>query len=313
MQRRGPMDEEKTAVVALRFAPGANVVAIQLAAALHPRKFAPPVNLVGAMRLCVLLVDGQASIGGAQQQIEISGPSLVWVPVSVGLHLRVEPGAQGHLLWVLDAFANEALGNDAASSQLREMLDRPMTACALQSDEVLAELQRAFEAVDRETRRNAGGSQLYLRAQLAVLMVLAWRLCGLEDVAVRGCGAESNVLLRFRHLVELHFRDHWAIAHYARSLGISHDRLYDTCTRTLKRTPLQLLHERLAREAGQRLSRSAFSIEQIASDLGFRTTSYFNRFFRRQTGTSPGQYRRQSLGAGAQADGASLGGFADWP
>ncbi|HYA75771.1 MAG TPA: AraC family transcriptional regulator [Burkholderiaceae bacterium] len=313
MRKQPRINEAIGPVAALPFAPGANVVAIALAPALHPRKFTAPSNLTGALCLCVLLVDGKAKIGGSPSDLGLSGPTLAWVPVTAGLYLRVEPGTQGYLLWVPDSFAKEALGHDPASSQVRRLLDRTMIAREFESDEVLGELQRAFRAVDRETRRHAGGSPLYLRAQLAVLIVQAWRGCGLEDVAARGCGAESTVLLRFRHLVELHFRDHWAIAHYARTLGVSHDRLYDTCVRALKRTPMQLLHERLAREATQRLLRSGLTIEQIASDLGFRTTSYFNRFFHRQTGTSPGRYRRQSLGATAGADGVVVGGFADWP
>ena len=119
--------------------------------------------------------------------------------------------------------------------------------------------------------------------------------------------------MRFRHLVELHFREHWRIARYAEALGLSHDRLHDICVRTLKRPPLELVHDRLAHEACLQLVRSGLSIEQVAADLGFRTTANFSRFFRARTGNSPARYRASIARDRSEHEDQVMGSFADWP
>lgn len=292
---------------------GTNLVGLRLSAALHPRRFSLPGNLRGAARACVMLTDGAAHIAGRDLDMALAAPAIAWVPAEGDAYLRIPAGAQGHLLWVADTFARAALGDHAESAQMRQVLEGPVVAAELDSPAVLADIEHAFGAIERETRRGGGGSRVYLAAQLAVLLVHCWRASGLEDVADKGYGTDSTLLFRFRQLVEMHFRDHWRISRYAETLGVSHDRLHDACVRSLRRTPLQLVHERLTHEAGQRLMRSGFTIGQIASDLGFRSAAYFTQFFNRATGTPPGRYRRAAIDSRASDAAAGAGTFADWP
>jgi AraC-like DNA-binding protein len=292
---------------------GSNLVALRLAAALHPRSFSLPGNLRGAARACIALTEGSGRFEGREPDVALSAPSVAWLPADEHAQLRVPAGAQGHLLWVSDTMVRASLGDHAESAQLRQVLDRPVVAGDLQSADAMADIEHACHAIERETHRSGGGSRVYLAAQLAILLVHCWRGSGLEDVAAKGFGADSTLLFRFRQLVEIHFRDHWRVARYAQALGISHDRLHDVCVRSLRRLPMQLIHERLTHEAAQRLLRSGFTIGQIASDLGFRSTAYFTQFFTRTTGTAPGRYRRAV--AQARASNAPLheATFADWP
>ena len=43
----------------------------------------------------------------------------------------------------------------------------------------------------------------------------------------------------------------------------------------------------------ERLQQLDLPVEQIGYGLGFRDPAYFNRFFRKYRGASPGNYRRQ--------------------
>jgi AraC-like DNA-binding protein len=46
--------------------------------------------------------------------------------------------------------------------------------------------------------------------------------------------------------------------------------------------------------AAERLLRSGDAVARIAQESGFRDQSYFGKVFRRYTGASPAQYRRQA-------------------
>jgi AraC-like DNA-binding protein len=73
---------------------------------------------------------------------------------------------------------------------------------------------------------------------------------------------------------------------------------------------LQLIHQRVLREAALRLERSGETIEQIAISLGFADPTRFSHFFRHYTGLPPRTFRRNAATASGAMDQAS---FADWP
>jgi AraC family transcriptional activator of pobA len=93
-------------------------------------------------------------------------------------------------------------------------------------------------------------------------------------------------------------------------LGVTRTHLHDACGRSARCTPLKLVHDRLLEEARLRLENTEFPVEQIAYSLGFRDPGYFNRFFKRQAGVSPGAYRQNIATARSTIAAPS---FAAWP
>jgi AraC-like DNA-binding protein len=300
------------ATAGLRLNLSAHIVVQKLSPSLQGRRFSLKSEQIGLRRACILICSGVGEIGG-KEPVHLTAPALAWLPVEDGLFVRIPAGTQGYVVWLSDTMTKNAIGDTAESAQLRHLIDRLVVAVEIGNVASMAELEQAFGALDRETRHSERGSWVYLSAQVALILVHCWRVSGLEDVSIRGGSAVSLILVRFRNLVELHFREQWTIARYANALRISHDRLHDICVRTLQRTPLELVHERLTHEAGQRLLRSGFTTEQIAADLGFRSTTYFSRFIRRQTGLSPGRYRREANSPPQLSGPPSSLGFADWP
>ena len=128
-----------------------------------------------------------------------------------------------------------------------------------------------------------------------------------DQAAQRGDG--PRLVGNFLQLVELHYRDGWPVARYATALGVTEDKLHAHCKREKRISPRAVVHARLIEEARTRLQQLDLPVEQIAYGLGFRDPGYFNRFFRKYQGVSPGAYRR-----GARLEqmrhGAS---YAAWP
>jgi AraC family transcriptional activator of pobA len=130
---------------------------------------------------------------------------------------------------------------------------------------------------------------------LLLLCLQLWRLSASHDerheVAARGGG--PALVGNFLQMVELHYRDGWPVARYADTLGVTSDKLHAHCQREKNCGPRAIIHERLVREACTRLQQLDLPVEQIGYGLGFRDPAYFNRFFRKYRGASPGNYRRQ--------------------
>lgn len=124
---------------------------------------------------------------------------------------------------------------------------------------------------------------------------VVWRLA---RIGARGTGADDPgarrhhaLFTRFVLLVEAHYTEHWPVSRYARHLGVSPDRLNRLVRTQTGAGALNLVHERLVREACRRLIYVAVSISRIAFELGFDDPAYFCRFFKRGTGSSPREFR----------------------
>ncbi|MFC3627086.1 helix-turn-helix domain-containing protein [Vogesella amnigena] len=289
-----------------------NAAAHRIDTTLDARRYALANGRHATAHAAILLLSGSAQLGLGKDSLQLQAPALAWVEVPPQGYLRVNAGSAGYLLSLSDLLVKEAVGQSAESVPLRYLAERRVLQNQLDDREALEELAQSCRSIERELKRGGKASWRFLGAHLSLLLIHCWRLSGMEDVSQQAHSTDSALLMRYRHLAELHLREHWKIADYARALGISHDRLHDICMRTLQRSPLALLHNRLTHEACLRLLRSGLTIEQVAADLGFRSTTHFSRFFRNNTGLSPARYRTAAKHP-SSPETSIIRNYADWP
>ena len=94
-----------------------------------------------------------------------------------------------------------------------------------------------------------------------------------------------------RKLVEEHFQKERQLAFYADKLAMTVDRLNDHVRRATGVTAGHLIRQRVLTEAKRQLVFTSQPIHEIAYDLAFSDPSHFARFFRKQTGTTPHEFR----------------------
>jgi len=78
----------------------------------------------------------------------------------------------------------------------------------------------------------------------------------------------------------------------ASELNVSPRYLSDLLKQETGKSAIELIHLYLVGEAKNRLKKNEQNISEIAFDLGFDSLSYFSRFFKKETGHSPKQYKK---------------------
>jgi AraC-like DNA-binding protein len=78
----------------------------------------------------------------------------------------------------------------------------------------------------------------------------------------------------------------------AERLGVSVGYLSEAVKTSTGRTPGELIRQARVHEAKRLLLHTELSVRQVAARAGFGDPAYFCRFFRRETGASPGDFRR---------------------
>ena len=96
---------------------------------------------------------------------------------------------------------------------------------------------------------------------------------------------------QFRQLLDQHYLTLHKPNDYAQLLAMSPNNFTKRCVRYFRKTPSQLIQERLILEAKKQLHLTRQSIKEIAYALQFQDEFYFSRVFKKITKVSPQTFR----------------------
>jgi len=134
--------------------------------------------------------------------------------------------------------------------------------------------------------------QRMLAAYLTVLLTYLSRLYTAQFKG-KEKSAERLLLKQFQTKINEYFQQHHEVADYASMLHISAGHLSEVIKNQSGKPAIKHIHERLVMEARRLLFHTNNSLKDIAFDLGFSDASYFNRFFKRETGVTPAGFRTE--------------------
>ncbi|MBL1104359.1 helix-turn-helix domain-containing protein [Streptomyces sp. 5-8] len=145
-----------------------------------------------------------------------------------------------------------------------------------------------------EHRQRAPGHESVLRSLLHVLVVRASRLPGPGGTGrdPRAQGRPAAVAEAFTRLISRPEAAGWSVRECADRLGVTPHYLTQAVRTATGRPPGRLLIEARAYQAQRLLAHTQLSVRQVAARTGFADPAYFSRFFRRETGSSPGDFRK---------------------
>lgn len=148
---------------------------------------------------------------------------------------------------------------------------------------VFAEMQQEFSAAD-------SGAADVLRAWLRILFARVMRLHALRR-PLKATDAHTRLVREFRLSVERSFRERHTLSDYARELGVTADHLNEVVRERTGQPAGKLIRQRRLLDAKRLLSHSDLDIAEVGYQTGFKDPSYFGRFFRRETGRTPAEFR----------------------
>jgi AraC family transcriptional activator of pobA len=158
--------------------------------------------------------------------------------------------------------------------------------------EALAQL---FDAIEREASTHTQGQAAAGLPLLLAVFVQIARIGHRERAAADvGRSRAAARIERFRTLLDERCRRRVPVSDYARELGVTAGQLTRLCREVLGMSALDVISARVVHEAQRELVYSTLSIKQVAAELGFDDEAYFGRFFKKQTGMRPGEFREMA-------------------
>lgn len=100
-----------------------------------------------------------------------------------------------------------------------------------------------------------------------------------------------RLFVMFRRVLEREFPRMHSVQEYADALNVAVRTLNKCINECSGRSPLAFINERIMLEAKRQVRYSNLMIKEIALGLGYDDPSYFVKFFKRQTGYLPSEFR----------------------
>lgn len=108
---------------------------------------------------------------------------------------------------------------------------------------------------------------------------------------------ERNITSHFFHLVENGYRQNRRVEDYAGRIGITAKHLAFVIKKTTGKFPSEWMDNYVLLESKRLLRSTDTSIQDISYDLNFSTPSHFGKFFKKQTGMTPKEFRNSIFNA----------------
>ena len=102
------------------------------------------------------------------------------------------------------------------------------------------------------------------------------------------------ITCRFWSLIAEHATSERCVRFYADLLNVTPDYLNKVCRKAYNMSPQGLIHQQLIVELKSYLSDTQLSVSEIAMKMRFEDVSYMCRFFKRNTGFTPLQFRHSN-------------------
>lgn len=161
--------------------------------------------------------------------------------------------------------------------------------------EQLEELDAYAHLMYREYASNRVKKDIVIKNLLSAFIISCVRMMRKGSVLERMDPIQNNIVRSFTELVNNHFSQKTQVASYAEMLYVTPGHLNDTIKSATGKTAKQIIDDRRIMEAKRLLFWGTHTVKEIAWQLNFEDDGYFNRFFKKHTGSTPALFQRTIL------------------
>lgn len=159
----------------------------------------------------------------------------------------------------------------------------------------LEDFSMIYEIFKEEFEHRNQSQGEMIRAMLKRLIIKGTRLAIKKKMKKTVPNETYDLIRKFHILVEKNFKKLHKVNEYADLLYKSPKTLANVFNKYSDTTPLTTINERILLEARRLLLFSDNTSEEIAYELGFNEPSHFSRFFKKNTASTPLNYKKTAL------------------
>ena len=244
--------------------------------------------------LAIVMITGEATISlDMKNHVVRPNHIIVCRPDRVVRMVRCTHNATAYFVAFSQAFVNGIQLDLATSLPVFMRFGKAPVIVATQRD--VDEIRQVFQLIktmlrsDKERYRNE-----IIRSLFATAFYIMADLNRRDTSAPQTKPGRSEVLFdEFMTLLQQHSKRERNVSFYAERMNITPKYLSTVVKEVSGKTAARWIDESVILEAKTLLKYSGLNIQEIAARLNFSTQSFFGKYFKQHTGTSPSLYKRK--------------------
>jgi len=144
-------------------------------------------------------------------------------------------------------------------------------------------------------KSNVNMKELSIGSFLKLFLIECNNLCAVNPIESNADRSENSVIREFKSWVDRAYRSEHSSSFYAGKLNMTPDHLNRIIKKAIGRSAKEYIQSRITTEAKRLLYFSKLSNKEIGYQLGFSEPANFSAFFKKCTGLSPSNFKKNEL------------------
>ncbi len=244
--------------------------------------------------LAILLNSGELSLTIDMVPWQASAPCMVTIlPNQIFQIHRLSDCMEAHTILMSEKFSDSLFDEYALFNSLRPSIaDRPLI-------DLNGGIGTAFDKYI-DLLKDLANSPLHVyrleAAKHLTLSMFYGVAFSIHDLSrTKSTDRQTMLFKRFEKALRQHYKSQREVAFYAEKLCVSPKYLSAVVRKQSGKSALRCINEYVLNECQALLLSTDLTLQEIANQLHFPSQSVFSKFFKRMTGLSPRDYRKQTL------------------
>lgn len=243
--------------------------------------------------LAIIVMSGEATLKINLNEYELKPNDIaIFSPDSIIDLVHYSDAAAAYVLAFSKSFVNEIQVDLATSLPVYMRFGKEPVLHVTPRD--IQEVRQVFQLIktlvrsDKERYRHE-----MIRSLFTTAFYIITELNQREQPQSRNRGRGEVIFEEFTSLLQQYNRQERNVSFYAKKLGITPKYLSSIVKDVSGKTAARWIDESVILEAKALLKYSGLSIQEIAYQLNFSTQSFFGKYFKQHTGTSPSRFKHK--------------------
>lgn len=234
---------------------------------------------------------GNGQLLSGQRQIPLNPPCVVMIPANTLHGFLFEADMVGEVFTMTEQSLETFF---KSSPHILLEINRLNHVTFVDYQEAFQESQFIRQKICAELANDHFEKDLSIQLWVQQLLLIFYRICLESDIQVQKSDNRTLTYFQaYQKLIRKSVHEIKSVQAYARELHITTVHLNRICQALVKKSALQVVHDYLTDEARKYLLNTTYSLSEISYLLNFKDPAYFSRFFKKQTGVSPGNFRKK--------------------
>jgi AraC family transcriptional regulator, transcriptional activator of pobA len=233
---------------------------------------------------------GEGILLSENREIILKSPCIITIPTNTLHGFHFQSDIDGEVITLSETFLESIFKN---SPKLFIEINQLQHLSFKENVLFFTEIEVFEEMIRKELLEENIEKQTVIQSLFQLLFAHIYRFSiSTNELVTSSDNRTLGYFQAFQKSIKQSFQDSKSIEAYAKELNITAVHLNRICQKLVQKSALQIVQDYVINEAKKYLLNTSYSISEVSFFLNFKDPAYFTRLFKKQTGVSPSDFRK---------------------